>query len=145
VLISGLEDGDDVPPVVLDESGATVPVSKSPDGWQFFAGRGGVYQMRQGHRERMISLTLPQPPKSFWEPSPAQLMPNIPAASGAEPPAHWWPWLTAFGLLCLLADAIFFDRRGEGDAATARPNPLSAMGSFVRQILGKEARSRHGV
>src|SRR5690606_18520684 len=105
----------------LDESGVAVPVSKSPDGWQFFAGRGGVYQMRQGHRERMISLTLPQPPKSFWEPAPAQLMSSIPAASGAEAPTRWWPWLALLGLLCLVADAILFDRRGQGEATATAP------------------------
>lgn len=145
VLIAGLDGREEEAPVVLDEAGAPVPVSKSTDGWRFFAGRGGVYQMRQGHRERIVSLTLPQPPHSFWEPDPAQMMAGIPAASGAEPPMRWWPWLALFGLLCLVADALLFDRRGQGEAARPVTNPLAAMGAAVRQLFRKEARSRHGL
>jgi len=145
VLISGMDDDKGDAPVVLDDSGATVPVSRTADGWQFFAGQGGVYHLRQGHRERVISLTLPQAPKSFWEPTQEQMLTQIAAASGAEPPMHWWPWLAALGLICLIADALLFDRRGQGDADAKPASPFAGITQTVHQLFGREAKKRHGI
>ncbi len=145
VLLTDLEGQADEAPRVVDARGNALPVSKAADGWRFFAGNGGMYQVRQGQAERMVSLTLPQPPRSFWEPTPEQLVNAIPGSSGAEPPARWWVWLAAFGLLCLVADALLFDRRGEGETPRALPNPLSPLLSPLRNWLRKEARSRHGL
>jgi hypothetical protein len=145
VLLAGLDLADDEAPVVLDARGNSVPVSKATDGWRFFAGTGGVYQVRQGHRERIVSLTLPQPPKAFWEPTSEQMMTAIPAASGIEPPTRWWIWLAVFGLLCLVADALLFDRRQREPGEHIHWNPLSRLFAPLRQRLRGEAKSSHGV
>ncbi len=145
VLLTGLDDREGEAPRVVDARGNALPVSRATDGWRFFAGSSGVYQVRQGQTERMVSLTLPQAPKSFWEPAPEQMMTALPASSGAEPPARWWIWLAAFGLICLVADAILFDRRGEGEGTRAIPNPLTRLFAPLRQLLRKEARPRHGI
>lgn len=145
VLLTGLSEGEGEAPRVLDARGNALPVSKATDGWRFFAGNSGVYQVRQGQTERMVSLTLPQAPKSFWEPTPEQLLKAIPASSSAEPPTRWWTWLAAFGLLCLVVDALLFDRRGQDDGIRPLPNPLATLLAPLRQLLRKEARPRHGI
>ncbi|MCU0226389.1 MAG: VWA domain-containing protein [Bryobacterales bacterium] len=145
VLITDLDGDAEEAPRVVDARGNALPVSKAADGWRFFAGSGGMYQVRQGQSERMVSLTLPQAPRSFWEPTAEQLVKAIPANSGAEAPRRWWMWLTVFGLLCLVADALLFDRRGEGEAPRALPNPLTPLLAPLRNLLRKEARPRHGV
>lgn len=145
VLVAGLDASGGEAPVVLDARGNAVPVSKATDGWRFFAGSAGVYQVRQGHRERVVSLTLPQSPKSFWEPAAEQMVTSLPAASGAEPPTRWWIWLSILGLLALVADALLFDRRGQGDARRPASNPLATLLMPLRQWIRKEVRPRHGV
>jgi len=145
VLLSGLDLQGEAPRVV-DARGNALPVSKANDGWRFFAGASGVYQIRQGQAERMVSLTLPQSPKSFWKPGTEQMLTSLPAASGTTPPTRWWIWLTVFGLLCLVADALLFDRRDWGNGARTATNPFTALLTPVRQLLRrKEARPRHGV
>jgi hypothetical protein len=150
VLLAGLDLDDEVAPLVLDGRGNPMPVSKSIDGWRFFAGTAGVYQVRQGHRERIVSLTLPQSPKAFWEPSEEQMMAGIPGSSSIEPPTRWWVWLAIFGLLCLVADALLFDKRQRDPeqrnwGQTADWNPLRRLLGSLRQRARREAKSSHGV
>lgn len=145
VLLADLSGKQDEAPRVVDARGNLLPVSRSTDGWRFFAGTGGVYQVRQGQTERMVSLTLPQSPKSFWEPPAEQMVTGIPGGSAGEAPTRWWIWLTVFGLLCLVADALFFDRRGDGETPRAELNPLVGLWTQVRHFLGKGVRTRHGV
>lgn len=104
--------------------------------------------MKQGHRESIVSLTLPEVAGTVWEPPKDKVLAGIPAGSGVEPPPRWWPWLAAAGLLLLLLDALWFDRRGHDDAVVdVSWNPFRwAMNWFPRtRKFTREAGSRHGV
>jgi hypothetical protein len=133
---------------VVDSRGTAMPVSRTKDGWQFFAGSTGLYRVKQGHRESIVSLTLPEVAGTVWEPAKEKVLAGIPGGSGVEPPLRWWPWLASAGLLLLLLDALWFDRRGHDDAVVdVSWNPIRwAMSWFPRtRKFTREAGSRHGV
>lgn len=159
VLLADLDSSEGGDLQVVDSRGSAMPVSRGKDGWQFFAGSTGLYRVKQGHRESIVSLTLPEVPGAVWEPPKEKVLAGIPAGSSVEPPPRWWPWLAAAGLLFLLLDAILFDRRGhDGAVVETTWNPLRWLKrrlslaaparrgrSGAKSSFAKEAGSRHGV
>lgn len=142
VLLADLDSAGSGDLTVLDSRGTAMPVTHGKDGWRFFAGSTGLYRVRQGHRESIVSLTLPEAPGFQWTPPREKTLAGVPPGSDVAPPARWWPWLAALGLLFLLLDAILFDRRGSGQTAPAGWNPLAPL---LRRLGLKEAGVRHGV
>lgn len=156
VLLADLDSAQSGDLQVTDARGNVLPVSRGKDGWQFFAGNTGLYRVKQGHRETMISLTLPEVAGTLWDPPQEKVLAGIPAGAGITAPPQWWPWLAAAGLLLLLADALWFDRRGHDGAVVNHTwNPFASVfrhfgwfGSGAAMAkpttLGKELKSRHG-
>ncbi len=143
VLLTDLDSAEGGDLAVVDARGTAMPVAKGKDGWRFFAGTTGLYRVKQGHRESIVSLTLPEAPGMRWDPPKEKVLAGIPAGSGLEGPPRWWPWLAAAGLLLLLLDAIWFDRRGNDEAVQAKSwNPLTRL---LRRLGWKEAGARHGI
>lgn len=143
VLLTDLDSAESGDLAVVDARGTAMPVTRGKDGWQFFAGSTGLYRVKQGHRESIVSLTLPEAPGVKWDPPKEKILAGIPAGSGLAAPPRWWPWLAAAGLLLLLLDAIWFDRRGNDGAAPATGwNPLTRL---LRRLGLKEAGASHGI
>jgi von Willebrand factor type A domain len=84
---------------------------------RFFAGQPGAVRVRTPSRQLDFALTLPQVGAAIWEP-PQNVLRGIPPPRGdaSVADATLWRWLVLAGLLCLLADWIFFGRR-PGQAA----------------------------
>ena len=143
ILLADLDSAEGGDLSVVDARGTAMPVTRGQDGWQFFAGSTGLYRVKQGHRESIVSLTLPEVPGVKWDPPKEKILAGIPSGSGMAAPPRWWPWLAAAGLLLLLLDAVWFDRRGnDGTAPAVGWNPLTPL---LRRFGLKEAGTSHGI
>lgn len=143
VLLPALDSTESGDLSVVDARGTAMPVTKGKDGWQFFAGATGLYRVTQGHSESIVSLTLPEAPGVKWDPPKEKILTAIPSGTGLAAPPRWWPWLSAAGLLLLLLDALWFDRRGnDGTAPAMGWNPLTRL---LRRTGAKEAGASHGI
>ncbi|MDZ7637372.1 MAG: VWA domain-containing protein [Bryobacterales bacterium] len=100
VLLADLDSAQSGDLEVVDARGTAMPVSRGKDGWQFFAGSTGLYRVKQGHRESIVSLTLPEVPGVKWEPPKEKILAGMPGGSGIDAPPRWWPWLARWAFCC---------------------------------------------
>jgi hypothetical protein len=93
------------------------------DTLRFFSGAPGTVHVRDGDRDSVYSITLPDVGETTWK-APSSVARGLPrqgvqAASGAS----LWPWLAVLGGLGLLLEWILY---GRGTGITARASAGSA-------------------
>jgi hypothetical protein len=87
-----------------------LPFSVKGDMLRFFSGAPGTVHVRDGERETMYSLTLPDVGETAWK-APSTVAHGLPRITGqAASVANIWPWLAILGGLGLLIEWILYGR-----------------------------------
>jgi hypothetical protein len=107
------------------DGGGAVPFSSDGRTVQFFSGAPGVVRVKDGRREIVYSLTLPELATAAWKPPPTARM-GVPDSIDGGPLARdLWQWLALAGSLGLAAEWFLFGRsRRLFRAPAAAPQPL---------------------
>jgi len=95
---------------VASEDGKPVPFTVAGRKLRFFAGDPGIVRVLTGGRERVYSMTLPQPGDVVWKPTNVKR--GLPGRVPAEPGSRdIWQWLAIAGALGLAADWMLYGRK----------------------------------
>jgi len=87
-----------------------LPFTVKGDMLRFFSGAPGTVHVRDGERETMYSLTLPDVGETAWK-APSTVAHGLPRITGqAASVANIWPWLAILGGLGLLIEWILYGR-----------------------------------
>jgi len=108
---------------VQTEDGRAVPFTVEGHQLRFFAGDPGIVRVITGDRERVYSMTLPQPGDVVWKPASAKI--GLPRRGPAEPSSRdLWQWLAIAGAIGLAADWILYGRKRRSTPVSAATSSL---------------------
>jgi len=104
---------------VTGERDRPLPFTFQGDTLRFFSGAPGTVHVRDGDRDSIYSLTLPDVGETTWKApsSVARGLPRFGAQSASV--ANLWPWLAVLGGLGLLLEWILFGRGTTINAAAS--------------------------
>jgi hypothetical protein len=87
-----------------------LPFTVQGDTLRFFSGAPGTVRVRDGDRETIYSLTLPDIGEAAWK-APSTVARGLPRLAGQVPSvANLWPWLALLGGLGLLIEWLLYGR-----------------------------------
>lgn len=111
VVEAKLDRGVDAESVVVSSDGnRPVPFTVDGDRLRMFAGTPGNVTVKEGNRQMVYSLTLPDPGDTLWN-IPAHVRRGISRSMIRQIPAtDLWPWLALAGGIGLLVEWILFGR-----------------------------------
>ncbi len=87
-----------------------LPFTVQGETLRFFSGAPGTVHVRDGDRETIYSLTLPDVGEAAWK-APSNVARGLPRMAGPAPSvANLWPWLALLGGLGLLTEWLLYGR-----------------------------------
>lgn len=95
---------------ITDDRDRPLPFTVQRDTLRFFSGAPGTVHVRNGDRETIYSLTLPDAGEAAWK-APTTLARGLPRfATQASSVSNIWPWLALLGGLGLLIEWLLYGR-----------------------------------